>query len=172
LIGADEDRFSVLDHKGRSPFPDGYFDAIYSEDVLEHVLDVTLFVAEVRRLTRPNGVGAHLYPGQWRLVESHLAMPFIQFLPRGRAQRAAILGWTLAGVEPRDWPAVEGLGRVDRARSYYRWLQLNTRYRPRTDVESAFVRAGFNVTSPRGRLLSAITHEYVQTHLGDDIARG
>ena len=37
------------------PFPDDYFDAIYSYHVLEHVKDVPHMISEIRRVLQPNG---------------------------------------------------------------------------------------------------------------------
>ncbi len=39
----------------RLPYPDGYFDAVYSYHVLEHVQDVPLMLTEIRRVIRQNG---------------------------------------------------------------------------------------------------------------------
>lgn len=166
--GLDPARFRLL-RDGRSNFPDGHFDVIYSEDVLEHVGDRELeaFVTEVRRLTSDAGCGLHLYPGRYRPVEGHLHMPLLQWLPRNSLARGAIWAFTVLGIEAgSDFPGIApGQGTRERTAIYYRWLLANTIYRPRADVERLFRAAGFRTTSPRSRFMSVLTHEYILTRL-------
>jgi SAM-dependent methyltransferase len=52
----------------RIPFSDATFDVVFSSNVLEHVLDLTKTLAELRRVCRPEGYGVHLMPSSaWRL---------------------------------------------------------------------------------------------------------
>lgn len=53
---------------GRLPFHDGFFDAVYSYHVLEHVKDVPFVLSEVRRVVRPNGVVYVGVPNKSRLI--------------------------------------------------------------------------------------------------------
>jgi SAM-dependent methyltransferase len=46
----------VADLGERLPFDDGRFDAVVSNQVIEHVVDTDLFVAEARRVLRPGGL--------------------------------------------------------------------------------------------------------------------
>jgi 2-polyprenyl-3-methyl-5-hydroxy-6-metoxy-1,4-benzoquinol methylase len=39
----------------RFPFEDGFFDAVYSMDVIEHIVDTDLYVNEMKRVLRPGG---------------------------------------------------------------------------------------------------------------------
>lgn len=61
--------FPVQPYDGRNiPFPDGYFDVIFSSNVLEHVIDLPYLQAEIKRVLRPGGYCVHLMPtGAWRL---------------------------------------------------------------------------------------------------------
>jgi SAM-dependent methyltransferase len=60
--------FPVSLYDGRTlPFPDGSFDAIYSSNVLEHVIDFAQIQAELARVLRPAGVAVHCVPSAvWR----------------------------------------------------------------------------------------------------------
>lgn len=67
--------FRPLGPDGRIPFPDGWFDAVVSIMVLEHVADPPSFFAEVGRILRPGGVfightisGAHYVTVIRRLI--------------------------------------------------------------------------------------------------------
>ncbi len=52
----------------RLPFTDGYFDAIYSYHVLEHVQDLPNMLAEIRRVIRPRGFVYVGVPNKSRLL--------------------------------------------------------------------------------------------------------
>ena len=59
---------NLLSYDGkRLPFPDNYFDAVYSYHVLEHVRDVTNVMAETRRVLRPRGLFYVGVPNKSRL---------------------------------------------------------------------------------------------------------
>lgn len=45
----------------RLPFPDGAFDAVVSNAVLEHVADLGALFRELRRVVRPGGIAHHLW---------------------------------------------------------------------------------------------------------------
>lgn len=61
--------FSVRDYDGKTlPFPDQSFDALFSSNVLEHVLELPELLAEMQRVLRPRGVMVHVLPtASWRL---------------------------------------------------------------------------------------------------------
>src|SRR5438552_10461853 len=60
----------IRDYDGAQlPFPDQSFDAVYSSNVLEHVVELNTLTAEMKRVLRPAGVALHLMPNRtWRLL--------------------------------------------------------------------------------------------------------
>lgn len=60
--------FPVTLYDGKSlPFPDASFDAIYSSNVMEHVVEFDRVQDELRRVLRPGGFAIHCVPsGVWR----------------------------------------------------------------------------------------------------------
>ncbi len=70
------------------PFPDGAFDIVYSNAVVEHVGDreaQRAFVAEALR------VGRHVFlttPNRWFPIEVHTHLPLVHWLPDRPARRA------------------------------------------------------------------------------------
>ena len=70
------------------PFPDGAFDVVYSNAVVEHVGGPERqrrFVGEALR------VGGRVYlttPNRWFPLEVHTRLPFVHWLPHGVAERA------------------------------------------------------------------------------------
>lgn len=72
----------------RLPFPDGGFDVVLSNHVIEHVGDdraQALHLQEVRRVLRPDGVAYLAVPSRWMLVEPHYRLPFLSWLPQRMA---------------------------------------------------------------------------------------
>jgi len=57
------------------PYPDGHFDFVVSNQVLEHVKDADFFFSQVHRVLQEGGVSFHLFPLKNCLWEGHLLMP-------------------------------------------------------------------------------------------------
>ena len=52
------------------PFVDGYFDLVFSSNVLEHVEDLDTCLAEMKRVLAPGGVMVHSMPtGTWKVIQ-------------------------------------------------------------------------------------------------------
>jgi len=58
------------------PFPDNYFDFVYSNQVFEHVIDKKKSFEEIYRVLKPGGVTIHIFPSKWRPIEPHIFVPF------------------------------------------------------------------------------------------------
>lgn len=70
------------------PFPDGAFDVVLSNHVIEHVggpADQRAHLLELRRVLKPQGVGYLAVPNRWMLVEPHFRLPFLSWLPQAVA---------------------------------------------------------------------------------------
>jgi ubiquinone/menaquinone biosynthesis C-methylase UbiE len=66
----------------RIPFPDGTFDVVITNQVLEHVPDAALHLKEIRRVLADDGVVYLATPNKWWLTDPHYKLPFISWLPR------------------------------------------------------------------------------------------
>ncbi len=68
--------------EGRIDFPDGYFDFVFSNQVLEHVEDLDGALGEIRRVLKSDGHSVHLFPSRdvWR--EGHCGIPFLHWFPK------------------------------------------------------------------------------------------
>lgn len=131
---------------GRTPFPDGSFHFVLSDQVLEHVADLPRTLAEMRRVSTEDGEGFHVYPPQRRIVEPHLFMPLVHWLPKSAPRRWAIALWTLVGVEAHWWPR-HTIAFGEKLRTYYAFSVNETFYRPLAAVRSAFAAAGMTAES-------------------------
>jgi SAM-dependent methyltransferase len=59
------------------PYEDGFFDVVLSNQVLEHVADHDLFLAETWRTLREGAFSVHLFPLKHYLYEGHLNLPLV-----------------------------------------------------------------------------------------------
>lgn len=81
------------------PFPDGTFDLVLSNEVIEHVADDARYAAEMVRVTRPGGRIVLFCPNRWYAVEQHGIywrgqykfgnIPLVNYLPRRVRDRLA-----------------------------------------------------------------------------------
>ncbi len=69
----------VKNYDGRNlPFPDRYFDVVFSSSVLEHISHLEEFQKEMLRVLKPSGCAVHVVPGSnWRFWTSITHYPFI-----------------------------------------------------------------------------------------------
>lgn len=81
----------------RIPFDDNSFDFCCSTQVFEHVRDYDQALGEIHRVLKPGGAALHLFPSRWRIVESHVFVPFASVL---RA-RPYLAFWALLGIRNR-----------------------------------------------------------------------
>jgi SAM-dependent methyltransferase len=65
------------------PFEDNYFDFLVSNQVIEHVEDLDLTLAEFQRVLKPGGQILTIFPDKsvWR--EVHCDIPFLHWFPKG-----------------------------------------------------------------------------------------
>lgn len=76
------------------PFPDGTFDVVFSSSVLEHVSDLDSFLLEMKRVTKPGGLGLHVQPNAlWRVYTSltHFLKQRETFIPSRHGERGNVL---------------------------------------------------------------------------------
>jgi SAM-dependent methyltransferase len=72
------------------PFPDGAFDIVISNHVMEHVGDETdqrHHLEEIRRVLSPRGIVYLAVPNRWRLMEPHFRLPLLSWLPHPASDR-------------------------------------------------------------------------------------
>jgi len=68
------------------PFRDGVFALVHCFSVIEHVRSVERTVAEMVRVTRPDGAVYVHTPSAWSLYEGHYKLFWLPFLPRPLAR--------------------------------------------------------------------------------------
>jgi SAM-dependent methyltransferase len=124
--GDDPARLQVMNDDFTYPFPDGMFDVVLSDQVIEHVADLESFASEVARITAPGGGGLHIWDAKWRPVESHLRSPFVHWLPKGPLRRGAVKASLRVGLAA---PYFTEFPLRDRAEIFHRFSEDETFYR-------------------------------------------
>ena len=71
------ERICSISAESAWPYPDEFFDAIISNQVLEHVADHDFLFAETHRTLRQGGFAAHLFPLRHYLYEGHLLLSLV-----------------------------------------------------------------------------------------------
>lgn len=138
---AGTERLRLLDAGGRLDVPDGTFDFVFSETVLEHIADLDAVVRELHRLMATPSSSLHVFPARRGIVEDHLYMPFIHWLPKNRLRKWAMYPYVALGVEPH-WEEESLRAKVQR---YYDYSLQHTFYRRPQDLRRAFAGFGFEV---------------------------
>jgi len=60
----------ILADAASLPFLDGYFDLVFSSNVLEHVVSIEESLVEMKRVLEPNGIMIHTMPtGTWKVIQ-------------------------------------------------------------------------------------------------------
>lgn len=131
---------SVVGDRGTTIFPDVYFDAVISDQVVEHVADFDAFAAELERILKPGGVVFHRFPGSHRLVEPHYFLPFAHWLPSGSMlRRGTIRLLLMMGLGVKfDTP----LAVREKARVVTDYADNHTFYRSPSAIATVFERHG------------------------------
>ena len=78
----------------RLSYPDHAFDIVISASVLEHVMDYTSSLKELRRVLRPGGAFLHMFPSRSTPIEPHVFVPGATVL----RSRLWLLLWAALGV--------------------------------------------------------------------------
>lgn len=93
------------------PYPDGHFDLVFSNEVIEHVEDDRVTAAEMVRVTRPGGTIVAFAPNRLYPFETHGAyfgkryvfgnIPLVNWLPDPLRDRFAphVRAYTMRGIE-------------------------------------------------------------------------
>ena len=75
-----EKRIHLITSTQAWPFPDGYFNFVISNQVMEHVFDHDFSLQQIKRVLTENGVSIHLFPLKNCIVDGHLSLPFVHWI--------------------------------------------------------------------------------------------
>lgn len=73
-------RIRLFSDKAAWDYPDGFFDAAVSNQVLEHVVDLDGLLENLAACVRPGGISVHLFPLGDCVREAHCGVPFAHWI--------------------------------------------------------------------------------------------
>lgn len=155
--GYEASSLVLVSPEGKTDFPDNFFHFTFSNEVFEHVEHMESVAAEIARITASDGMGYHAYPAHRHIVEVHLLMPFLHWLPKNRLRKYFIFVCVCLGREPR-WRETENSRLTDKVGMYYKYSNTGTYYRSYSHVRRVFEDNGFIVS------FETIRHPRVQNN--------
>ena len=114
----------------RIPFPDNWFDFVYSDQVLEHVQDHDLVFAEIYRVLKPGGISLHSFPARLKPTESHLFVPLGGLIQN----RFWLTLWAFLGIR-NAFQAGKGFREV--VDLNHKYLKNRTNYLSKAEISEA-----------------------------------
>lgn len=112
--GGDTSDFSLDWASFLLPYEDQTFDFVLSSQVMEHVQDHDIVLRELARVTKPGGIGIHIFPPKYMPIEPHTFVPFG--------------GMTKAYWWYRLWAALGIRNQYQRGKPAWHVADLNARY--------------------------------------------
>lgn len=140
--GHPKDCIRVINDIGVAAFPNSFFNFTFSQQTFEHVYDLSVVAKELYRLSIPGGMGYHRYSANKRIIEEHLKMPLVHWLPKNNIRRSLIQLYVSLGVEP-EWELHDN---EQKCNCYFNYSVKNTFYRSYLRVKRIFEHEGFIVT--------------------------
>lgn len=89
---------TLIDTKSAWPYEDESFDAVVSNQVLEHVSDLDAFMSQLSRVLRPGGVSVNLFPVRSLVIEGHVGAPFAHRIASDDVRRAYLATFARLGL--------------------------------------------------------------------------
>jgi SAM-dependent methyltransferase len=141
---------------GRLDFPDGRFQLVVNNQVMEHVEDLDATLREIHRVLGPGGTLLSLFPARDVFREGHIGIPFAHWFATDSRPRFYYT-WALRGLGFGTWKEQAPTCRqwsVDKLR----WIDTYTQYRTRREIFRAY-----------GRYFDSVLHEedYIRYRLLD-----
>jgi len=142
-----ENLLLVNNPDGTIPFDDHMFHFVMSQEVIEHVADLTLLACEIKRVLIPGCISFHVHRPQYNIVEPHFLMPFVHWLPKGIWRKYAITFFINLGIGKKP-PEIPPPGKDVLIERYYHESIFETFYRPYRSIGQAFIDNGFYIAFP------------------------
>ena len=141
-MGYDPSILSLIQIDGKTNFENNFFDIVISNQVLEHIESIDLVIDEIARITKSGGIGLHIFPAHRHLIEAHLKMPFIHWLPKNIIRKLIIYIYVFLKIDP-NWEELKGQPIKRKADQYYNYSISKTFYRSNSELKKLFKANGF-----------------------------
>lgn len=131
------------------PFPDNYFDFIYSNQVFEHVVELDFVLKELYRILKKNGVMVHNFPLKEYFMEGHFRIPIIHWFQNFNFREKLTL--TLIrfgfGIHKGNYTMQEYCNHV------WDFIENRTKYRTQKEIMNNFTKYFLIVRYDKKKLL-------------------
>jgi SAM-dependent methyltransferase len=113
------------------PFNDNTFDFIFSDQVFEHVWNYSETISEISRVLKPDGTCLHVFPSRYKLIESHVFIPFASVIKSYWWIRL----WVSLGIR-NEWTGSNTIKEI--SVRYLDYLRNNTNYLSKKELFTKF----------------------------------
>ena len=93
-----EDRIYVVSSHADWPFEQAFFDVVLSNQVLEHIINMSGCFHNLHRVLKPGGFSVHLFPLRNVIWEGHLQIPLAHRFASHDNRKTWIRSWSRLGV--------------------------------------------------------------------------
>lgn len=132
---------------GTIPFETHFFHFVFSQEVIEHVSDLNLLANELKRVLVPGCISFHVHRPQYNIVEPHIHMPFVHWIPKSIWRKYLITFYLTLGIGKKP-PEVPPPAKEILIERYFRESMDETFYRPYRTIGRAFLEKGLYVGFP------------------------
>ncbi|MEQ9424513.1 MAG: methyltransferase domain-containing protein [Cyclobacteriaceae bacterium] len=120
------------------------FDFIFSEQVLEHVRNLEDVVNQMSGMAKIDAVGIHTFPGSRVIVEPHVFIPFVHWLPKNCFRKLYLYIYLkLFFNNLTNWPSLQSASLSEKVDTLNDYLNEKTYYRDVDSIVNIFEKHGF-----------------------------
>lgn len=119
------------------PYPDEYFDFIYSNQVFEHIHDLNFTLSELHRVLKKDGIMIHNFPVKEYFVEGHFRIPIIHWFKNCKNAREKL---TLMFVKIGFGIHKNELNNNIYVKKVWEFIDKKCNYRTESEITEAFAR--------------------------------
>lgn len=139
-----EDRIAVISRDDPWPYADEAFDVVLSNQVIEHVHNLSHFFSQHRRVMRSCGFGVHCFPTLHTLYEWHVLVPLAHRIASGYTASWLRLAYRFGLGKRKRLAGLNSAGRAEFARQEASYIQEYTHYRSVRDIRRVLALEGLS----------------------------
>ena len=136
-------KISYIKPDNVTKFIPDFFDIVITNQVLEHMSNKIKFINELKRILKTGGYSYNILPAKFRLIEVHIKMPFVHWLPKNRLRKYLILFFNFFKIN--HWSECGQLSFKQQAQYYYEYSINKTFYLGANELFKDFKKNGFYV---------------------------
>lgn len=131
----NKDIIRLIEPPYRLPYEDNFFDIIFSDNVLEHVMNYQPTFSEIYRVLRPSGVCLHFFSSRYRFFEVHKRVPLGSIIKK----KGWFSLWAYLGIKSSHQKNIN-MKITDIIDDNYNYLNNNTNYLRKDELQNVAFR--------------------------------